>query len=193
MKSLNLDRSAIEELFQLQRRAAIDLMAKAGAEPAKRGEASLVSRASLLAWTEATAKEETWQLRRQKDTSEELSRSMAEVRAIREALVKENRPPVSFPVVEEVLSANCSSLPSSIRIEHGRITIAVPDGPAQQMSVAACQLLYELGLAIANDAAGFEARLAAGESDLISSLQSILHGDAVRDEDDDKQASMQAT
>lgn len=193
MKSQELDRSAIEELYRLQRRAAIDLMTKAGATKGKRGSAFLVDRTSLIRWTESTAKEESWQLERHRATSEELSRGIAEVRAIRDALSKENKPPISFPIVEHILSANCTSLPSSIRIEHGRITIAVPHGPAQQMSLAACQLLYELGLAIANDAAGFESRISAGQSDLIASIQSILQADMVRDDGDDSHASLLAT
>lgn len=185
MKSQELDRSAIEEIYQLQRRAAIDLMTKAGATRGKRGASFLIGRSTLISWTEAIAKEEVWQLQRRKQVSEELSRSVAEVRAIREALARENKPPISFSIVEEVLSANCTSLPSSIRIEHGRISLAVPHASPHDMTQAACQLLYELGLAIANDPIGFESKISAGNVDPIASIQAILHVDVVRDEDND--------
>src|ERR1700722_12050922 len=75
MKSKQLDRAAIEELFLLQRRAANELMTQAGAPKAKRGEAVLIDRTSLLAWTERIFKDESWQLERRKETSTELSRS----------------------------------------------------------------------------------------------------------------------
>src|SRR5260370_18606803 len=82
MKSKQLDRAAIEELFQLQRRAAIDLMTQAGAPKAKRGSASLIDRTSLLSWVQAIFKDESWKLQRQHETSEELSWSRAEVREL---------------------------------------------------------------------------------------------------------------
>jgi len=68
MKSKQLDRAAIEELFQLQRRAAIELMTQAGAPKAKRGSASLIDRTSLLSWVETIFKDESWQLQRQHET-----------------------------------------------------------------------------------------------------------------------------
>ena len=133
MKSKQLDRAAIEELFLLQRRAANELMTQAGAPKAKRGEAVLIERTSLLAWTERTFKYESWQLERRKGTSTELSRSVAEVQALREAMAKEGKQPVSFPLDEKYLRATCTSLPHSIRIEHGRITIEVAEGTPDEL------------------------------------------------------------
>jgi hypothetical protein len=162
MQSKQLDRAAIEELFQLQRRAAIELMAQAGAT-GKRGSAFLVDRTSLLSWTERVFKDESWQLQRHQETSAELSRSMAEVRALREKMAREGRQPLGFPIDEESFRTNCDSLPPAIRIEHGRITIAIDDAAPEDMLTAICQLLYELAMALNNDPDSFRDRLTAGE------------------------------
>jgi hypothetical protein len=161
MKSKQLDRAAIEELFQLQRRAAIELMTQAGAPKAKRGSASLVDRTSLLSWTETIFKNESWQLQRQQETSEELSRSVLEIQAVRAALHQKGRTLIRFPLVEEVLSANCASLPPGITIAPGCITI---QATGEDAATTACQLLYHLATAMANDIEGFAARLSTPES-----------------------------
>jgi hypothetical protein len=146
MKSPQIDRPAIEELFQLQRRAAITLMKQAGAL-AGPGEEFLVGRRELIVWVEKTFKTEAAVLERKKSTGEELSRSVQEVQAVRAALNAQGRPPVSFPLVDDVLRATFTSLPSSVCVEPGRITI---DFPAIQPE-AVLPLLYELSMAIAND------------------------------------------
>lgn len=161
LKSKQLDRSGIEELFRLQRRAANELMSQAGAPKASRGSAVLIDRTSLLRWTERTFKEESWQLERQKETNAELSRSMAEVRALREAMAKQGREPFSFPIVDEFLRATCASLPPSIYIGPGRIEIQVDPGQPHKMTVELCQLLYKLAMALANDPDGFRTRATA--------------------------------
>jgi hypothetical protein len=161
MKSKQLDRAAIEELFQLQRRAAIELMTQAGAPKAKRGSASLIDRTSLLSWTETIFKDESWQLQRQQETNEELSRSVLEIQAVRAALHQEGRTLIRFPLVEEVLSANCGSLPPGITIAPGCITI---QATGEDAATTACQLLYHLATAMANDIEGFAARLSTPES-----------------------------
>lgn len=154
MKAKHLDRRAIEELFQLQRRAAIDLMNQVGVT-GDRKTGFLVDRTSLLSWTQKISQDESWQLQRRKETSEELSQSMAEVQAIRAAMEKEGKTPISFPIVDEYLRATCASLPHAIRIEHGTITIEVDEGTPEDMRQAACQLLYELAMALNNDADNF--------------------------------------
>src|ERR1700737_4079170 len=73
------------------RRAAIELMTQARAPKAKRGSASLIDRTSLLSWTETIFKDESWQLQRLQETSEELSRSVLEIQAVRAALHQEGR------------------------------------------------------------------------------------------------------
>jgi hypothetical protein len=175
MKSKQLDRGAIEELFRLQRRAAIELMTQAGAPKVKPGSAFLIDRTSLLSWTERIFKDESWQLQRQQETSEELSRSMAEVRELRLAMAKEGRAPMVFPMIESYLRANCASLPPAIRIEHGQVTIQVKNDTPEEMLTAACQLLYELAMALNNDAAGFRDRIAADyDAAALTSLPDLL-------------------
>jgi hypothetical protein len=155
MKSKQLDRAAIEELFQLQRRAAIDLMNHVG-RTGDRATGFLVERTSLLSWVKKIAKEESWQLARRQEASEELSRSMAEVQAIRQAMAQEGRQPMTFPMVQEALNANIASLPPNISITQGRIMVEVPE---QDAAITACKLLYKLGIAINNDFESFSVRL----------------------------------
>jgi hypothetical protein len=175
MKSKQLDRVAIEELFQLQRRAAIELMTQAGAPKVKRGSASLIERTSLLSWTQQISKDESWQLQCRAETSEELSRSMAEVRELRAAMAKEGRPAIAFPIIESYLRANCASLPLAIRIEHGRVTVHVKNDTPEEMLKAACQLLYELAMALNNDPDGFSDRIASDYEVVgLTSLRDLL-------------------
>jgi hypothetical protein len=175
MKSKQLDRAAIEELFRLQRRAAIELMTQAGATKAKRGSASLIDRTSLLSWAQQIFKDESSQLQRQAETSEELSRSMAEVRKLRAAMAREGRPAIAFPIIESYLRANCASLPLAIRIEHGQVTVDVKNDTPEEMLKAACQLLYELAMALNNDPDGFRDRIASAyEAASLASRRDLL-------------------
>jgi hypothetical protein len=174
MKSKQLDRAAIEELYQLQRRAAIDLMNQVGVT-GTRATGFRVDRTSLLSWTERTFKDESWQLQRRKETSEELSKSMAEIQAVREVMADEGRKPLKFPIVDKYLRASCASLPHSIRIEHGRITIEVAEGTPDEMQQLACQLLYEMAMALNNDPDSFRDLIAANhDSPGLSSIRSLL-------------------
>jgi hypothetical protein len=159
MRSKELDRAAVEELFQLQRRAALTLMEQVGASPT-RGKAWTLPRASLLSWVERVYKEDAWQLERRADLAADLSQSMAEVQAIREALRQAGRPPVRFTVVQEVLSASCATVSPNVSITPGRIVIQTDRHDA---AVQACELLYELGLAIANDFDGLHRLIAVYE------------------------------
>ena len=161
MKSAQLDRAAIEELFQLQRRAAIDLMTQAGAT-GKRGAPFLIDRTSLLVWVERVFQDESWQLQRRKETRVELSQSLTEVQALRAAMAEQGKEPVRFPIAEAHFRANLTSLPSSIQVAPGLITIEVSAAAPELMLTLACQLLYELAMALNNDPAGFRARLSAG-------------------------------
>lgn len=160
MTSKHLDRAAVEELFRLQRRAAIDLMNQVGVT-GNRTHGFQVARTSLLSWVEKTFQDESWQLQRRKEAAEELSRSMREVQAVREAMAREGRQPLTFPIVDEFLRATCASLPCSIQIEHGRITIEVDHGSPEDMRQIACQLLYQLAMALNNDPDHFRDLIAA--------------------------------
>jgi hypothetical protein len=182
MKSRHLDRPAIEELFQLQRRAALDLMNQVGTS-GTRVTGFLVDRTILITWVERTWQTEAWQLTRRQEVSDELSQSVAEIQAVREAMVREGKKPVPFPLVAEVLGATCASLPSEIRIEHGRITVAVHESAPEEMAIAAYQLLYALAMAIANDTRNFE-KLVGGASlpPTLTSLQEMVRSMEIADE-----------
>jgi hypothetical protein len=158
MKSRQLDRAAIEELFQLQRRAAIDLMNQVGTT-GTRATGFLVDRTPLLSWVERISKEEAWQLERRAATAQELSHSLAEVQAVRAALHAAGKQQISFPIVAEVLQASFASLPPAIQIEPGRVTVLADHPDPHARALAACQLLYALGAAMANDFDSFQALL----------------------------------
>ena len=104
---------------------------------------------------------------------------MAEVQAIREAMAKEGRQPVVFPIVDKYLRATCASLPHAIRIEHGHITIEVAEDTPEEMRQTACQLLYEFAMALNNDADHFRDLIAANhdarDSTAPPSLSGALH------------------
>lgn len=168
MKSRHLDRRAIEELFQLQRRQAITLMKQNGAV-AEKGKAFEVERTSLLSWVERVAREESWQLERRQTTADELSQSMAEIQAARAALQAANRPPVKFPIVQEILQASIESLPAAIQIEPGRIIVHATDPDPEARALEACQLLYALSIAMTNDFASFKVRLAERKKEVVLS------------------------
>jgi hypothetical protein len=160
MKSQQLDRAAIEDLFELQRRQALTLMKEAGAvEDAGQ---FLVDRTSLLAWTRRTYENEMHHLERRKSIRDALSQSQAEVQAIREALHREGRAAVRFRIVDEVLAASCATLPPGVQIAPGCVTVVATDGDPHQRALVACGALFALGTAIANDFAGFEALLNGG-------------------------------
>jgi hypothetical protein len=97
----------------------------------------------------------------------------AEVQALREAMAKEGKQPVSFPLDEKYLRATCTSLPHAIRIEHGRITIEVAEGTPDEMQQLACQFLYELAMALNNDPDSFR-DLIAVNNDSPSSIRCLL-------------------
>lgn len=146
MRSPKIDRPGIEELFQLQRRAAITLMKQAGATGC-RGSEFLVDRRTLIKWVENIYRIEGSVLDRRKAANEELSRVMDEVQTVRARLRQQGRPLVSFTLPDEVMRAQFSSLPSSIRVELGRIIVDFPPDDPEQ----AVRLLYELSIAMAND------------------------------------------
>jgi hypothetical protein len=148
-----LDRAAIEALFEIQRRTALLLMDQVGV--IKNGVRHNVSRTSLLAWVERIVTTEGDEFERRRRVNDHIAAEMAEHQAHRKAMVDAGRTPVRFTLPPELLSASFSSLPREIEISPGRIVVSFnPDEP-----VEACQLLYSLGLALSNDYEGFLAIL----------------------------------
>jgi hypothetical protein len=148
-----LDRTAIEMLFEIQRRTALLLMDQVGV--IKHGLRHSVSRTSLLSWVERIVTTEGGEFERRQRVNDQIAAEMAERHAHRRAMTEAGRPPVSFTLPPELLSASISSLPREIEISPGRIVVSFdPDEPEE-----ACQLLYSLGLALSNDFEGFRAIL----------------------------------
>jgi hypothetical protein len=149
------DRTAIEKLFELQRRAALLLMKQVGA--VRKQVYSVVPRLVLLAWVEKIEANEAQDLVRRKRVSEQIDHDLAEHRAMQEALRTAGKKTVEFALTREILNASLTSLPPEIDIVPGRITINFdPEDPTK-----ACQLLYALSLVLAND---FESFVQANQS-----------------------------
>jgi hypothetical protein len=140
-----LDRTAIEMLFEIQRRTALLLMDQVGV--IKHGLRHSVSRTSLLSWVEQIVASEGQELERRQRVSAQISEDLAERRATRQALDEAGKPARSFAITREILSASVDSLPPGIEITPGRIVVSFnPTDPD-----TACRLLYQLGLALSND------------------------------------------
>jgi hypothetical protein len=145
------DRASIEKLFELQRRAALLLMKQVGTVP-KQGH-SVVPRLVLLAWVQKIEATEAQDLVRRQQVSEQIDQDMAERRAAQAALQEAGKKTIEFPLTRAILEASLTSLPPDVHIVPGRITINFdPNDPIQ-----ACERLYALGLALANDFESFAA------------------------------------
>jgi len=164
------DRDAVERLFEIQRRQAQVLMTRAGAN--ELGAAYLVDRTKLLAWVREIEATEARGVERRRDILGQISIDMAERRAMRATLGAAGKAPVEFPVCRGMESATMDSLPPEIEVERGRIVVHFdPQAP-----VEACQLLYALGLALANDYDGFLALMEdPEESSRLAELHARLH------------------
>jgi len=144
-----LDRAAIEKLFEIQRRSAITLIKQVGA--LKRGDHHVVARKSLLTWVQHIEATESQEVERRRQVAADIDHSLAEHRAVKLALEQKGKSAVEFTLPREVLEATLDSLPPEIHLAPGRIEINFsPSDPIQ-----ACQMLYALGLALANDFESF--------------------------------------
>lgn len=155
-----LDRTAIEVLFELQRRTAITLLKEAGGVQHS-GELH-IEREKLLAWVSSLVDVEAGEEDRRLRSRVELSRSVEEARSVRQALHDAGRAPVTFPLVDEILIAQCASLPKNVSIGHGCLTISFPPGDV----VSVLQSLFAVAKALANDSQTF-ARMSGGRTDNI--------------------------
>jgi hypothetical protein len=144
------DRAAIEQLFELQRRAALLLIDQAG--PVKSGGRHVVSRKDLLKWVVSIEATEGQELERRKRVAGQIQDEIAIYKAARR---EAGHTPVSFTLPEEFLSTTFASLPREIEIATGRIVVSFPPHEPE----TACRLLYLLGIAMTNDFAGFEERI----------------------------------
>lgn len=150
MSEDELDRAAIEMLFQIQRRTALLVIHAVG--PMLSGCSFTVDRKDLIRWVEKIEATEGQELERRRRVRERIDDNVAQFAAAQKALRDAGRPAVEFPIVREVMSASVASLPRGIRLAPGRVILKFPRGEATQ----ACQLLYALSLAIRNDFDSFE-------------------------------------
>jgi hypothetical protein len=146
----DLDRAAIEKLFQIQRRTALLLIRAVG--PMLSGCSFKVDRKDLIKWVEKIEATEGQELERRRRVAAHIDQDSAQYRALKRAQADAGRPPVQFPIVHEVMSATIDSLPFGVSLHPGRVILEFPQGDALQ----AVQMLYALGKAIANDFDSFE-------------------------------------
>jgi hypothetical protein len=145
-----LDRAAIERLFQIQRRTALLVIHAVG--PLLSGCSFKVDRKDLITWVEKIDATEGQELERRRRVKERIDQESAQYIAMRKALTAAGKPAMEFPVAREVMEATVASLPLGVYLHPGRVVLDFPCGDALQ----AVQLLYALGKAIANDFDSFE-------------------------------------
>jgi hypothetical protein len=135
-----LDRAAIEKLFGVKRRQAIELMHRLGGYQA--GRTFLLDRLQLLARLRAieTGEDFEFETRRR----QRLSQDLDEMRRERRALA------VRFPVAREALSRKVRDLPSEVMLRPGRLEVDFT-GTEDLLSK-----LFELAQAASNDFDRFE-------------------------------------
>ena len=150
MSDDELDRAAIEKLFQLQRRTALLVIHAVG--PLLSGCCFKVDRKDLIAWVEKIDATEGQEVERRRRVTERIDQESAQYMAMRKALTAAGKPAMEFPVAREVMEATIASLPLGVYLAPGRVTLEFPKGEAMQ----AVELLYALGKAITNDFESFE-------------------------------------
>jgi hypothetical protein len=161
-----LDRSDVETLFQLQRRAALRLMERIG--PTEEAGEWRIDRIRLLEWLKALSSQERDEDERSRKVRKALQQAEQENRQLRAELRKLGRPdPASWTVSPEVFSARMSSLPEGVRVGPGLVSVSFPP----EDPILGAKKLHQLSLAMLNDWESF-AQLA-GDDGPISSHAEI--------------------
>jgi hypothetical protein len=143
------DRTAIEKLFEIQRRTALLLMSAAGSE--KKGIFHLVRKVDLIRYVEGIDQTEGQEVARRRHTLKQIDQDAEQWRAVRGHIHKEEKEPVRFTITDEISNASFNSLPCGIEIEPGQILIRFdPEIPEE-----ACQKLFALSKALLNDFGSF--------------------------------------
>jgi hypothetical protein len=115
-----LDRSDVEELFQLQRRAALRLMERVG--PTKQTGEWRIDRAGLLEWLRRLSAHEGDEDERSRKVRKALQQTELESRQLRAELRKLGRnDPVAWTALPEVLLARLTALPEGVQIGPGKV------------------------------------------------------------------------
>ena len=117
-----LDRSDVEALFQLQRRAALRLMERVG--PIEQAGEWRIDRVQLLEWLQALSSHERDEDERSRKVRKALQQADQENNRLRAELRRLGRPdPAAWTVPAEVFAARISSLPEGIEVGTGRVSI----------------------------------------------------------------------
>ncbi len=161
-----LDRSDMEELFKLQRRAALRLMERVG--PTEEAGEWRIDRVELLEWLQKLSSQERDEDERSRKVRNALRQAEQENNRLRAELRRLGRPdPAAWTVPPEVFAARMSSLPEGIEVGPGRVSVSfAPEDP-----LSGARMLHELSLAMLNDWEGFRRRV--GSVDQTSSDAAI--------------------
>ena len=135
-----VDRAAVEHLFGLGRRQAIELMNRFGGYQA--GRTLLIGRDQLIAQLDALSAGEDFQ--REASRRERLAAAVENVRRTRESEA------VRIPISPAIFATRMATLDAGIRLRPGQLEIDFT-GPADLL-----RKLFALAQAIANDYGGFE-------------------------------------
>jgi hypothetical protein len=148
-----LDRRTIEEVFELQRRAALRLMERFDPVGAGEGGEWRIRRDALLTWLRQVHREQEFEDARAQRVRTVLGEREEQDRRLRAELRRAGRPePAAWAVPPAAFAATMRGLPEGVRILPGRIEV---DFPAAD-PVVGMQRMHALGLAILNDCEGFQ-------------------------------------
>jgi hypothetical protein len=168
MSANQLDRSHIEVLFGIQRRAALRLMEAVG--PSEHGGEWRVDRHLLLEWVKALGAERSEANIKTARVQQALRDAVSQKQQIKAGLLRLGRPgPASWTLPLDAFSAQVNALPPEVVVSAGRIVVSFsPDDPA-----SGAQLLHQLSLAMLSDWRGFCSQ--AGRSNAVDGQKEIDH------------------
>jgi hypothetical protein len=142
-----IDRAAVEQLFGLRRRQAIELMNRFGGY--QTGRTLLIGRAQLIAQLDAIAAGDDFQ--QEAGRRERLAATVESVRRTRESEA------VRIPISPAIFATRMATLGDGVQLRPGKLEIEFA-GPEDLL-----RKLFALAQAVANDYAGFE-RAAVGSA-----------------------------
>ena len=149
-EATELDRRDVEEIFQLQRRAALRLMERHA--PTERDGEWRIDRDRLLAWVRELNTLGRDEDERSRKVRKALRQAEQENHQLRAELRKLGRPdPAAWTVLPEVFSARMTSLPEGVEVGPGQVLVNFPP----EDPILGVKKLHELSLALLNDWRGF--------------------------------------
>jgi hypothetical protein len=117
----------VEELFQLQRRAALRLMERVG--PTEQQGEWRIDKVRMLEWLQKLSSQERDEDERSRKVRKALRQAEQENNRLRAELRRLGRPdPAAWMVSPEVFSARMNSLPDGISVGLGHVSVTFPPG-----------------------------------------------------------------